>query len=315
MSAFSASDGESNRTLLVTGASGHLGRRVAELLLGEGLRDRVVAMSRSVDRLGGLEALGAETRSGDFDDPASLDRAFRGVDRLLIVSTDAVGQPGRRGEQHKVAIAAAARAGVRHVVYTSLTNPTPDSPLSIARDHLESEAALAAAPFGFTALRNNLYAEFLVEALVEAAGSGSGSSSGPGSGSGEYVTARGEGAIAYVSREDCARAAAAALASFFDGRRTMEVSGPEALTGNDLATLTGELTGRPVRHVSLAPEAWTQRLVEAGVPRANAELYVAYELAAARGLLGTVSDTVLQLTGTPPRSVREQLRARLSFPS
>ncbi len=311
MSAFSASDGESNRTLLVTGASGHLGRRVVELLLGEGLRDRVVAMSRSVDRLGGLEALGAETRSGDFDDPSSLDRAFRGVDRLLIVSTDAVGQPGRRGEQHKVAIAAAARAGVRHVVYTSLTNPTPDSPLSIARDHLVSESALAAAAFGFTALRNNLYAEFLVEALVEAAGSGSGSSSG----SGEYVTARGDGAIAYVSREDCARAAAAALASSFDGRRTMEVSGPEALTGNDLATLTSELTGRPVRHVSLSSDAWTQRLVEAGVPRANAELYVAYELAAARGLLGTVSDTVLQLTGTPPSSVRELLRARLSFPS
>lgn len=288
------------RTLLVTGASGQLGRRVVELLLerrdqqGAADGERVVAMSRSTGKLADLEARGAEARHGDFDDPRSLDAAFRGVDRLLLISTDAVGQPGRRAQQHAVAISAAARAGVEHVVYTSLTHPTEDNPIPIAKDHLETEAALAAAPFGFTALRNNLYADYLLDALVEAARTG------------EYVTARGQGAIAYISREDCARAAAAALVTP-SRARTFEISGPEALTGDALAAIASKVGGRPVSHRSISPEAWTQRLVDAGVPRTHADFYASYEVAASRGMLARVTGDVRALTGGSPRSVRALL--------
>src|SRR3989441_10326923 len=119
------------RTLLVTGASGHLGRRVVELLVGAGA-NRLVATTRHPDRLADLARRGVEVRRGDFDDPKSLTAAFAGADRLLLVSTDAVDFPGRRIEQHRAAIAAAKEAGVGHTNSTSFSEPA--SPVLVAAD-------------------------------------------------------------------------------------------------------------------------------------------------------------------------------------
>src|SRR2546425_11499594 len=110
------------RTLLVTGASGHLGRRVVELLVGAGA-NRLVATTRHPDRLADLAQRGVEVRCGDFDDAKSLTAAFAGADRLLLVSTDAVDFPGRRIEQHRAAIAAAKAAGGEDVVYPAFPDP------------------------------------------------------------------------------------------------------------------------------------------------------------------------------------------------
>ncbi len=111
-----------NQTLLVTGASGQLGRRVVELLLEAGA-GTVVAATRDPAKLADLAARGAVVRRADFDDEASLVEAFQGVDRLLLISTDALDRPGRRLAQHEAAVRAAVSAGVGHIVYTSLTNP------------------------------------------------------------------------------------------------------------------------------------------------------------------------------------------------
>lgn len=108
-----------SKTLLVTGASGHLGRRVVEILL-DAEAGPIVATTRSPEKLAVLADRGAEIRRADFNDPASLDEAFDGADRLLLVSTDAL---GHRLPQHRAAIRAAVRAGVKHIVYTSLANP------------------------------------------------------------------------------------------------------------------------------------------------------------------------------------------------
>ena len=187
------------RSLLVTGASGQLGAEVVRRLVALRGDDQIIAGSRDVEKLAGLD--GVTIRRVDFDDDeATLQAAFEGVDRLLLISTDALDRPGRRAEQHLRAIRAAKAAGVRHVLYTSLAKAAEDSAVVIGLDHVLTERALAASGLGYTVLRNNLYAEVLVGSVGHAVSSG------------QLVTARGDGAIAYVTRSDCARAAAAALA-------------------------------------------------------------------------------------------------------
>lgn len=152
----------SSPRLLVTGASGNLGHRVVELLLGAGVPS-VSAASRRPDKIFDLAARGASLRRADFDDPASLDEAFVDVDRLLLISTDALGTLGQR--QHKTAVDTAVRAGVKHIVYTSMVNPDPNSPIPFAPDHLATEQAIESSGIPYTILRVNWYAEYFFVSL------------------------------------------------------------------------------------------------------------------------------------------------------
>lgn len=188
-----------DRTLFVTGASGHLGRRVIELLL-EKNAGKIVAGTRTPEKLADLAARGVVVRHADFEDPKSLEAAFAGADRVLIVSTDAIDRPGRRIAQHRAAVAAAVRAGVKHAVYTSMPNPET-SPVTFAPDHLGTEQALKSSGLTYTILRNCWYTEYLVPGLAAAVAAG------------KLISATGNGGAPYVTREDCAQAAAAALAS------------------------------------------------------------------------------------------------------
>jgi len=186
-------------TLLVTGASGHLGRRAAEILL-ETKAGKVIAGTRDPSKIADLAAKGAEIRKVDFDDPALAD-AFKGVDRLLLISTDALDTPGKRLKQHKAAIEDAKKAGVKHIVYTSMPKPEPGSPIPFAPDHYGTEQALAESGIGWTVLRNSWYQENLFHSLPQVLASG------------KWFSAAGDGKVAHVSREDAAYAAAAALAA------------------------------------------------------------------------------------------------------
>jgi NAD(P)H dehydrogenase (quinone) len=287
------------RSLLVTGASGQLGGEVARRLVALGGDDELIVGSRDPSKLAGLD--GVTTRRVDFDDDeATLQAAFEGVDRALIISTDALDRPGRRAEQQLRAIRAAKAAGVKHLVYTSLAKASEDSAIPIGLDHVLTERALAASGLGTTVLRNNLYAEVFLGSVGHAVASG------------QLITARGDGAIAYVTRSDCARAAAAALASTFDGQRVLEVSGPEALTGDQLAALLTELGGRAVVHVSVPVEGFVQGLVQAGLPEGYAQVFASFEVAAARGELGEVSGAVEALSGEAATPLRAVLAAALA---
>ena len=126
-------------TIAITGASGQLGRRAAELLLDAVAPGEVVLITRSPDGLADLAARGADVRHGDFGVPGSLPDAFAGVDRVLLISTDVVGQ---RVEGHRAAITAAATAGVRHIAYTSIPQPVADNPAAVVPDHAATEEAL-----------------------------------------------------------------------------------------------------------------------------------------------------------------------------
>src|SRR5215207_578206 len=143
-------------SILVSGASGHLGRQVVENLLGRVAPSSIVATTRSPERLADVAARGVIVRHADFDDDASLDAAFAGVDRALLISTDSLDKPGQRVAQHRRAIKAFARAGVKHLAYTSIVNPV-GSLITLSKDHAETERALAESGLHYTVLRNNMY--------------------------------------------------------------------------------------------------------------------------------------------------------------
>lgn len=280
-------------TLLVTGAAGHLGRRViAHLLDSRNVTPgRLVAATRSPEKLADPAAQGIEVRRLDFDDPATLGPALAGIDRMLLISTDALDRPGRRLEQHQAAIEAARRAGVKHVVYTSM--PHPESSLVLfAPDHLGTEQALAASGLGWTVLRNNWYMENLFMALPAALASG------------QWHTSAADGRVGYVAREDCARVAAAVLAAETGSGQRYDVTGGESFTVEQIAAAVREITGRPLAVVPVSDEQLEQGLLAAGVPPFLAPLLVSFDANIRAGKLDVVSDTVARLTGKPPQTLR-----------
>lgn len=284
-----------DRTLFVTGTSGHLGRRVIELLL-EKNAGKIVAGTRTPEKLADLAARGVVVRHADFEDPKSLEAAFAGADRVLIVSTDAIDRPGRRIAQHRAAVAAAVRAGVKHAVYTSMPNPET-SPVTFAPDHLGTEQALKSSGLTYTILRNCWYTEYLVPGLAAAVAAG------------KLISATGNGGAPYVTREDCAQAAAAALASTDVTDRTYNITGPDSITYADLAKLASELTAKTVTNESVTPEERTRQLIAAGTPEPIAKLLISTQVAIADGKMGIPTTAVQELTGRQPMSLRAFLSA------
>jgi NAD(P)H dehydrogenase (quinone) len=256
--------------------------------------DRVVAGTRKPEKLADLAARGVVVRHADFEDRKGLESAFAGVDRVLIISTDAIDRPGRRLAQHQAAVAAAVSAGVKHASYTSMPNPET-SPVVFAPDHLGSEQALKASGLSYTILRNCWYTEFLIPTLAPAVASG------------KLTAATGQGGAPYVTREDCARTAAAALASTDTGNQTWNITGPDLIAYPELAKLATELTGASVVFEPVTPEERIRQLIAAGTPEPIAKLLVSSQMAIAQGKMGIPTTAVKELTGRAPVSVREFL--------
>jgi NAD(P)H dehydrogenase (quinone) len=283
-------------TVAITGAAGQLGRLTAKALLERVAPSDVVLVTRSPDAIADLAERGAVVRHGDFDDPASLPAAFEGVERLLLISASVI---GNRVHQHRAAIDAAVAAGVRSVAYTGGANPSDSNPGAAFRDHGETEKALLASGVEWSFLRNGIYAESLL------AGAGAAVASG------RLVTNAGEGRTAYVSRADCAAAAAAVLTGEGHERKAYDITSADALNAADVAALFAELSGRPVEPVYLSDEEWIAAMVEhAGMPEPLAETIATFGVAARQGYMGAVSTTVEELTGRAPVAVRAVLEAR-----
>jgi NAD(P)H dehydrogenase (quinone) len=282
-------------SLVITGASGNLGRRTAELLLDtEGVDAAdVVLITRNAAALDDLAARGATVRQGDFREPATLPAAFAGARRVLIVSTDAV---GARIAHQRAAIDAAKAAGATLIAYTSIGNPTEGNPAGVVPDHRATEEALKASGVAYTMLRNALYSEYrLPEAQAAIA-------------SGQFHHNQGDGVTAYVSREDCAAAAAAVLAGGDEhADKAYDITGPELLGGADLARIYGAVGGTAVAAIGVDDDAFMAGLVAAGVPAPAAPLLASFGRAIREGQLAQLSGDVEALTGRAPRSVGDVL--------
>jgi NAD(P)H dehydrogenase (quinone) len=273
----------------ITGASGQLGGAVAARLLDVVDAADVVLMSRTVESLSGFAARGVGVRPVDFGDPPSLALAFEGVDSLLLISTDRVGD---RVAGHVAAIEAAKEAGVRHVVYTSVPNPVAANPALAAPDHLATEDALRSSGLAWTSLRNNLYADMQVPSLRRAVEAG------------RLVVNSGDGRAAYVSRADCAAAAVGALTGRGETNTAYDITGPRALSAYDLA----ELTGAPLEVVQLDDEAYVEALGGSGLAKDAANFIASFGRAVREGYLADVTTAVRDLTGRRPTSLDELVR-------
>ena len=281
-------------SIVVTGASGQLGRLTAELVLDRVPASEVILTTRRPETLSDLAKRGATVRPADFDRPETLAAAFAGGERLLLISTDDL---GRRTAQHRAAIEAAREAGMRHVAYTSYLNPVAENPAVITPSHRETEETLRESGLAWTALRNSFYAEYQVPAGAQAIATG------------RLVHNNGDGRIAYVSREDCAAAAAAVLTTEGHEGKAYDITGPEPLDQNDVAALLSEVSGRPVEAVAVDDEAFIQGLTASGIPEPVARGIASYGKAIREGYLGEASDAVESLTGRPSRSLRQVFEA------
>ena len=279
--------------LLVTGASGNLGGLVLDHLLASGVAaSDIIATTRDASKLADYAAKGVDVRVADFDDEAGLAEAFKGADRLALISTSELMVPGKRLTQHKAAIAAAKAAGVKHIAYTSLLNPGPESKIFFAPDHLGTEDAIKASGLTYSILRNTWYQENLLGSLPHSVETG------------QWFTSTANGKISLVSRADCAAALAAALASTSTASETYSVTGPDAMTFTEIAAVASDVFGKPIAVIDITDEQLAEGLKSAGLPGFVVDLVVGYEQTVRQGSFDTVSDAVETLTGKKPTGMK-----------
>jgi NAD(P)H dehydrogenase (quinone) len=283
-------------SVIVTGAAGHLGRLVAEQLLERLAPEELILVTRRPEALRELRARGADVRHGDFDDPASLRDAFAGGSRMLLISTDAI---GRRARQHRAAIDAAAAAGVGHVAFTSILKPVAANPIGAnAWEQGKTEAMLHGSGLSWTVLRFGSYAELVLAPAATAVQNG------------RLITNNGHGRIVPISRRDCAEAAAVTLTTDGHAGKTYNITGPQALSSDDLADLYADLSGKPVKVVQLTDTMLISVLVGIGTPMPTAWRLTAFGRAVRRGYLDVLDPSFERLTGRPPVTLREVLVAQ-----
>lgn len=279
-------------SLVVTGATGQLGRLVVTSLLAKGVpADQVVALGRDEQRLAGLAALGVTTRRVDYADAAALAGALAGADRVLLISGSEVGQ---RLPQHQNVIAAAKAAGVGLLAYTSIANAAT-SGLALAAEHQATEEAIVASGLPHTFLRNSWYTENYTGQLATYA---------------EHDTvlgAAGDGRVSAATRADLAEAAAAAL--LLDQPKEVYELGGEAFSLKELAATVGDVLGKDVTYTDLPADGLTEVLVGAGLPEPYAAILADADLGLGRGELYVDPTDLEELLGRPATSLADALRA------
>ncbi|MBN7808181.1 SDR family oxidoreductase [Agrobacterium rosae] len=272
--------------ILVTGASGNLGQAIIRHLLEtyHVPASDIVAASRDTSKLSALGSKGVELRKADFDDAASLDAAFAGIDTVLIISTDALAVPGLRLKQHKAAVAAAKTAGVKHLAYTSMPNPDK-SLVTFAPDHLGTEEAIKASGLTYTIIRNAWYNDNYLHSMAHNLQSG------------QWFTAMGDGKVPNISRDDCARAAAAALAKGKAENKTYTVTGPQSLNADEIGAIISHAAGKPLAVVKVSPADLQKGIEGAGLPGFVAEMLASADANIAAGNFDLVTSDYETLTG------------------
>lgn len=290
----------STQTYLVTGATGQLGRLVIERLAKAVPAGNIVALVRNPDTAQDLAARGVELRVGSYDVPESLDAAFAGVDRALLISSSELGD---RARQHLNVVEAAKRAGVGFVAYTSLLHAAT-SPLGLAKDHVATEKALAASGLNHAFLRNGWYTENLLMSLTPALEHG------------VWFGAAGDGRFATATRADYAAAAVAVLtAESVEGAATYELAGDTAFTLAEFVAEASRLADKPVAYKDLPEADYRAALIQAGLPEALADMLANSDAGAAKGGLFDDSHTLSKLIDRPTTPYQETLASALTATS
>lgn len=283
--------------ILVTGATGHLGRLTIEFLLNKVPANQIAALARTPEKAADLAAKGVEIRQGDYHDYASLVAAFKGVDKLLLVSSSDFND--RAGQQIN-AINAAKEAGVKHIVYTSVAqnkNVSSQSVKLVTDSHLATDAHLKASGVAYTLLNNTLYADVLPMFVGEKV-----------SETGVFFPA-GNGRVAYATRENMAEAAANVLASNGHENKEYDITGLEAISYADVAALLSEIFGKTISYTDAPLDTYVGVLKGAGVPDVFVEMLSGFATAIKNNELDVVSSDLENLLGKKPTTVAAYLRS------
>lgn len=281
--------------IVVTGASGQLGRLVIEALLKKFPAAEIVAVVRSLEKVRDLAARGVRVRQADYNQPATLDAAFKGADKLLLISSSELGQ---RTSQHRAVIEAAQRAGVRLLAYTSLLNAAA-SPLGLAKEHRETEEMLRESGLPHVLLRNGWYTENYAAGAAAALAHGA------------VFGSAGVGRIASAARADYAAAAAAVLGLDDQGGRVYELAGDTAYTLAELAAEIARQTGRAIEYKNLPEADYRGALIGAGLPEGLAAMLADSDVGASKGGLFDDSRQLSRLIGRPTTPLASSISAVL----
>ncbi|MDE8668653.1 SDR family oxidoreductase [Pseudarthrobacter sp. H3Y2-7] len=285
-------------SIVITGATGQLGRHVVEALLRHDVpAAQIVAAGRSVGKLADLEARGVQVRAMDYTDPASVANALAGATKVLLISGSEVGQ---RVEQHRTVIEAAKAAGVELIAYTSIANADTTG-MKLAAEHQATEDLLKDSGVPFALLRNGWYLENYTEQLQGALAQGA------------LAGSAGEGRVSAASRQDYAEAAAAVLVAGDQAGKVYELGGDLAFTLAELAQEISTAANRPVAYQDLPASDYAGLLAGFGVPQAFADILADSDLGIARGDLLVSGSDLRELIGRPttpmPAAVRSALAA------
>ncbi|MET8002662.1 NmrA family NAD(P)-binding protein [Nonomuraea glycinis] len=283
-------------SLVVTGATGRLGRLVVEALLERGVApSEIIATGRDIKKINDLADRGVTVRQADFDEPDGLAAAFAGGDKLLLVSTNAVGQ---RFAGHRAAIDAARAAGVSLVAYTSITR-ADTSGVKLAVEHRETEQYLRDSGIPFTFLRNSWYLENYTSGLAGYLEQGG------------VAGSADDGRVSAASLADYAEAAAAVLATEGHAGAVYELGGDEAFTLAELAAQIGAASGREITYTDMPAQRFAELLTSVGLPKGYAEVLADADQGLGRGELFTDSGDLRRLIGRPTTTLSEAIAAAL----
>ncbi|RKP44778.1 SDR family oxidoreductase [Cohnella endophytica] len=278
--------------ILVTGVTGKLGSIVIETLLETVPAENLAVSVRNPEKAESLRARGVDVRHGDFDQPETLDKAFAGIDRILIVSTD--GDNDTRIRQHSAAVAAAQRANVGFIAYTSLGNASENT-IFLAPVHRATEEAIINTGIPYSFLRNNWYLENETSSIQAVLGGA------------PWLTSAGSGKVGWATRRDYARAAAAVLSGEGHENTVYELSG-KLTSQEELASMLAGILGREVPVQQVDDATYASIMSGAGVPEPFVPFLVGIQSAIRDGALEVESDDFVKLLGRPNTPLDEALR-------
>ena len=281
--------------IAITGATGQLGRLVIDALLQRVPASEVLALVRDPLKAWDLTALGVTVRQADYSQPQTLATALAGVERLLLISSNEIGQ---RTAQHLAVIDAAKAAGVKLLAYTSVLR-ADTSALGLAAEHLATEQALSASGLDHVLLRNGWYSENYSAGLPTALEHG------------VLLGAAGQGRIASAARADYAEAAAVVLTSEGQAGRVYELAGDSAYTLEQLAAQTARQSGKPLVYQNLSQEEYQAALLGIGLPEGFAVLLADSDAAAAKGALFDDGQQLSRLIGRGTTPIADSVAAAL----
>jgi NAD(P)H dehydrogenase (quinone) len=286
--------------IAVTGASGKLGRATITFLLDRDVPPTgIVAVVRDPAKVADLAGGDVQVKRGDYTDPASLESAFGGVEKLLFISTSALGE--ERMLHHRNVVKAARATGVRHIIYTSVVSPSANAKFAASPGHFHTEALIRESGIPYTFFRNNLYLDLVPLMFGNAVETGT------------LTYAAGPGRIGFIARDDIAEALATVLTHGEHRNREYPITvsfAPYSMA--DIATALGKAAGKTVRYSDVAPEAFRKTLEARGLPAPVVSMSLALADAVRAGEFDAASPELERFLGRPPMGLEPFLKRALA---